>query len=238
MLTVLKAGPQTALQDGGRWGYQRYGIGVAGALDDFAPQAANILVGNARNAAVMEFVGHGPTLRAEAPLCVAISGGQFELRAGELRLPTWRRIHLAAGATLSIGRAARGYRGYVAVAGGFDAPVVLNSRSTLLLAQIGGYQGRALRAGDKLRTGTGEREDMHSVAASMRGVDAAWSGWSINPSSLGYSVDPSVPFRVLEGRHFSRFSAAARAAFFGGTFRIGAQANRMGYRLEGAYLEP
>src|SRR5439155_24649868 len=47
MLTVLKSGPQTTLQDRGRWGYQRFGIGVAGALDDVAPQAANIRVGNA-----------------------------------------------------------------------------------------------------------------------------------------------------------------------------------------------
>jgi len=181
-------------------------------------------------------VGHGPLLQAQVPLCLAVTGGEFDIRVDETRVPAWRRIHLAAGATLHIGRAARGYRGYLAVSGGFDSPLVLDSCSTLLVAQMGGHQGRALRAGDRLKSGPCGDELAADERPAKRAT--AWSSWAINPAALGYSVDSPAPMRVLEGRHFARFAAKAREAFLTQAFRIGAQANRMGFRLEGAWVEP
>ena len=51
---------------------------------------------------------------------------------------------------LSFGFLKTGARAYIAVAGGIDVPVVLGSRSTYPLGALGGFEGRALKAGDEL----------------------------------------------------------------------------------------
>ena len=43
---VESPGLFSTVQDKGRHGYQRYGIPPSGAMDEFALQIANILVGN------------------------------------------------------------------------------------------------------------------------------------------------------------------------------------------------
>ena len=90
----------------------------------------------------------GPTLRFEQDALIALCGGEFRLMLDDITMPTWRPVFIQKGTTLSFGPATSGCRGYLAVAGGMDVPLVLGSRSTYLHGKFGGYEGRALKEGD------------------------------------------------------------------------------------------
>ncbi|MDF1603158.1 biotin-dependent carboxyltransferase family protein [Nocardioides sp. YIM 152315] len=140
-LHVLATGPLVTVQDRGRLGLAHLGVPRAGALDVPAAELANRLVGNAADAAVLEVLLGGLSLRADAGCWVAVTGAPVPLDiAGSARAHA--RAHaraewLATGETLTLGTPTSGLRSYVAVSGGVDVPPVLGSRSTDTLAWVG-----------------------------------------------------------------------------------------------------
>ena len=78
-VTVLRAGPLTTVQDQGRIGHRALGISRGGALDLFAAQIANLLVGNPVEAALLEVTLGGLRLRFEEARFVAWCGGEFSV---------------------------------------------------------------------------------------------------------------------------------------------------------------
>ncbi|MEI7553455.1 MAG: KipI antagonist, partial [Verrucomicrobiota bacterium] len=143
-ITVKRGGLLTTVQDLGRRGHRSSGVPLSGAMDPFALRVANLLVGNAEDAAALECTLRGPELVFSADTVVAVTGAVF---AG---VPAWRPWVVRAGVPLKLGPVQRGCRGYLAVAGGIGVAPVLGSRSTYLRAGLGGFQGRALRDGDVL----------------------------------------------------------------------------------------
>ncbi|MGZ4475284.1 MAG: 5-oxoprolinase subunit C family protein [Blastococcus sp.] len=141
MLTVLATGPQVLVQDRGRFGYAHLGVPRAGALDAPAAALANRLVGNDRDAAVLESLLGGLVVRTEVDRWVAVTGAAA---------PFPRATRLRAGDTLAIQALPTGMRSYLAVAGGIDVPPVLGSRSTDTLAGVG---PKPVEAGDVLPIG-------------------------------------------------------------------------------------
>jgi antagonist of KipI len=166
----------------------------------------------------------------------ALAGGDLEARIDDTPIPVWHPVLAPAGSTLRFGRAIRGCRAYVAVAGGIDVPPVFGSRSTYVRASFGGLEGRALRTGDVLRTfppSETARRIRDSLAVDTPRVSIArWSlGITLRPR---YAAD--VVVRVLEGAHASLLSAESRSAFVESRFRVSSSSDRMGYRLEGSAL--
>jgi biotin-dependent carboxylase-like uncharacterized protein len=209
-IEVVEPGALTSVQDPiGRPGWRHLGVPAGGAADPWSAILANRLVGNEDNEAVLEITLIGPTLRVLGPTAMALVG-RFEATVDGLPLPdaTGRSVH--AGSLIRI-EGGDDARGYVAVAGGFDVEPVLGSASTDLRSGFGGFEGRALRAGDLLGMGP---------ASSAR--PARWLG-----------ARPSGPIRVVAGPHADRFPADALTS---GTWRIGVMADRTGARLEGAPL--
>lgn len=211
-LTVVKPGLLTTVQDLGRVGYQRYGMPVSGAMDPFAMQVANVLVGNARGAAVLESTLLGPTLRAERDLVVAVCGADMAPAVDGEPVGAWRSFRLEAGRTLTIGSAASGARAYVAVAGGIAVPLVMGSAATYLKGGLGGFDGRALAAGDRLAVGPEPA--------------AAGAGRRLVPEAIPGYAD-LVTLRVVPGPE------ALGEAAWQATYEVTPQADRMGYRLAG-----
>lgn len=124
---MVSAGVLTTIQDRGRVGWAHLGVPRAGALDPAAADLANRLVGNPPEAAVLETVLGGLTLRNRGPgRWAALSGAS-----------TPRTVWWARGAELHVPSPAYGVRTYVAVAGGVDVAPVLGSRSTDTLAWVG-----------------------------------------------------------------------------------------------------
>lgn len=145
---VVKPGLLTSLQDLGRYGYQKYGVIVSGAMDPVSLRLANLLVGNDEDEAALELTLVGPSLIVEQDALLAVTGGDMSPKVNGQPLPMWRPVYVRKGSHLQFGACKAGSRAYVAVAGGYDVPVVMGSKSTYLRAGIGGYQGRALAEGD------------------------------------------------------------------------------------------
>lgn len=242
-IRVERAGLLATVQDLGRPGLQHLAVVPGGAMDVVSHRLANALVGNDGGAATIEIALAGPTLAFESDALVAFAGAAFEATIDREPLPAARPVLLRAGARLRIGRALRGAFGYLAVAGGIPVPAVLGSRSTYLPGGFGGLDGRALARGGLVPAIVGVCEHSHTRFDRLRAAGrvrtiadgaAQTVRWSVHQPSLPVS-DPVV-LRVLDGAHAARFDEASRAAFLGQRWRVAAESNRMGYRLEGRKL--
>jgi urea carboxylase len=151
-IDVIEPGTQTTMQDyPGRLGYWHVGVPPSGPMDTLAFRFANRLVGNAENAAALEITLTGPSLRFACDTTIALTGADFGARLDGESISRWKSIRVKHGALLELGSAeGAGSRAYLAVSGGFDAPLYLDSRATFILGKFGGESGRVLRAGDVL----------------------------------------------------------------------------------------
>lgn len=222
-LHVVAGGLLTTVQDCGRYGLQAFGVPVSGAMDTYALQWANKLVGNDRSLAGLEMTMQGPVLLADAPLLVAVTGGEFALTANGTPVPQWEAFTLMPGDRLTCGAAVRGTRAYLAVAGGIAVPTVMGSRSTFLRGQIGGLGGRALRAGDSLTIG--ECEDRTLLAGSF----------------VARTLIPPAPaavtrVRVMLGPQDEFFTQDTLLQLARGVYEVTRESDRMAYRLQGQPL--
>ena len=154
-IKVISPGLSTTVQDLGRPGHYHLGFPEGGGMDRFATVVANLLVGNPEGAALLEATFMGPELEFTAPAVVAVTGGELPPKLNGVEMPTWESFAVKAGDRLGFGFLKGGARAYIAVSGGIDVPVVLGSRSTYVLGALGGFQGRALKAGDELPVGQG-----------------------------------------------------------------------------------
>ena len=234
-LRVATGGLQTTVQDLGRPASQRQGVPAGGAMDRIALRVGNVLVGNVEDAAVLEVTLIGPTLSFDHPALVAVTGADLGATVDHEPLPAWHAALVQAGASIRFGPPTRGCRAYIAVAGGIDVPLVFGSRSTYLRAEFGGFDGRALRAGDVLTIGT-PTELSHRIAGSLRGDGPVSSArWSIGPAVRPrYGSDALV--HLVPGAHTTALAAESRDRLFSSRFRVSASSDRMGYRLDGATL--
>ena len=223
-LLVQSPGPFTTIQDLGRFGRQDLGVPVSGALDTVALRIANVLVGNPETMAGLEIRGAGPLLRVEADsVRVALGGTAAALEIlGEAPriVPGWQSVRLVRGEAFRIGTLRDTATCYCAVEGGFAVPALFDSQSTYVRGRMGGFEGRALRSGDR-------------VPVSRR--EAPERGELRLPSPPPY--DAGSPVRVVLGPQHDHFTKAAVATFLESSFTVSHQADRMGLRLEGPALE-
>lgn len=218
-LHVLTPGPMTTVQDRGRYGFIASGIGVSGVMDQDAYAAANYLVGNKRGEAVLEATLMGPTIRFEGDCICAVTGADMGTMVGNKPVEPYRPFWIQSGQTLTMGYAKNGCRGYLAVQGGFDVPVVMGSRSTNLKCQLGGHEGRALKAGDIL---TVPEESNSNCMDRKRRAPV-------------YSQDVTV--RVIRGPQADAFTENGFRTLWSSTYSLSAKSDRMGLRLEGPSIE-
>ena len=222
-LQVLDAGVAATLQDGGREGYQRFGVPVSGALDKVSLAIANTLAGNAPHEAALEVLAAGLSLlvRAESvTLAVAGTAGSFVLETAQavVRIPPFRSLAARRGDIVRFPPPKGGAVFYVAVAGGFDVPSAFGSRSTYRRAALGGFNGRALQAGDEL--------PLRFPAA---------------PACEAFALDVTLSapdtLRVMRGPNAEYFKPRAFETLLNAAYTIAPASDRMGLRLQGAVLE-
>ncbi|MER7795965.1 biotin-dependent carboxyltransferase family protein [Microbacterium sp. NPDC096154] len=225
MMRVTMPGLQTLVQDGGRDGYYAMGMPPAGALDQRSYRVGNVLVGNASDAASLEFAFMGPAIAFTEDALVAVTGADVVVLVdGEAR-PGWTALRIRAGQTLSFGPMTRGSRGYIAVRGGIDVPQRLGSRSTYATIGFGGHEGRALAAGDVLPVGDQLREGTTDE-----------EGLSL-PEDRRPALESHVQLAVVPGLCNYRFTPESVERFFASTFTVSHEANRTGFRLSGPSLD-
>jgi biotin-dependent carboxylase-like uncharacterized protein len=151
-LEILEPGIQATVQDyQGRAGMLRQGFFPSGAMHPFALQAANLLAGNPREAAGIEVTLGGFAMHIDADATVAVCGSQAEVTLDGEVVGAWSSRPAQPGSELRIGISpGPGFRSYVAVSGGIDVPELFGSRATYTMGGLGGFEGRALLAGDRL----------------------------------------------------------------------------------------
>ncbi|KMO31934.1 allophanate hydrolase [Methylobacterium aquaticum] len=217
MIEIVKPGLSTTVQDLGRPGYYHLGIPLSGAMDREALIAANLLVGNDEGAAGLEAVFLGPEIRFTADTTVAVTGAEMPPRLDGVEQPGWTAFPVRAGQVLSFGFLKAGARAYIALSGGIDVPVVLGSRATYALGALGGHEGRALKAGDRLAVAPGR---------------PAGEGRSL-PAALRRKAAPVL--RMLPGLYDHRVTEGATERFLNDTWKVAPEADRIGYRFRGGH---
>jgi antagonist of KipI len=213
---VIMPGPHTTVQDGGRYGFQQFGIPPTGALDQYAYRIANILLGNPENSAVLETTVIGPRMEVLSEADVAVTGAEASITVNNQPVKSWSTFRVKSGDMLNIGQVRNGCRCYIAVTGGINVPNVMGSRSCYVSAKIGGHEGRLIARYDILRRCEGE------LLSIMNDLQEEYIPL--------YSAECRL--RSVPGPQDDFFDESI-GLFFESEFVVSPNANRMGYRLEG-----
>lgn len=234
-IKILKPGLLSTLQDMGRQNYLAQAVPVSGAMDTLSARLANIVVGNDANAAVIEFTYADAAFFTETDLLMAYTGGGATLTSNEKMLPSNRPLFLPAWATIKLINNPSGMRTYLAVAGGWDVPETLGSKSTFLTAGFGGLDGRALKSGDILKSCVGLTETSQKVLKKLKSTKTNYPAWSIALQKFS-PADRNI-IRIVPANEFNWFEDGSIADFLSVVHTIAQQSDRMGYQLNGPVIE-
>ena len=219
MFDVIEPGLETSVQDlPGRIGFWEQGFPPSGPMDFWSFRLANLLVGNDPQAAALECQFLGPTLRFARDCVIAVTGADMTPRLDGQPIAPWESHAVRAGQSLALSVAVTGARAYIAFAGGIDTPPVLGSRSTFHMAGVGGVEGHALKAGQRIPLGDAAGTPGRRVKDACRPPIDDRNTWTIE---------------VVPGPNDDWIDAAGQARFLDSDWTVLAKSNRTGYRLEG-----
>ena len=213
-ITILKAGFQDLIQDLGRNGYTHMGISPTGAADNISFRIGNLLLGNDINDPGIEITLFGGSYYFNTDAIIALSGSVFTSAIDGNMIPFFKPIVVKSGQTLTIGSTTNGARCYLAIRGGFQVPYILDSSSTHLLSNAGGFNGRNLKKNDEIICSSSD--DM--------GIK--------NNIKFNMDDDRSI-LRVTRGLQYDLFDDANKKLFFSEEFTVSNNSNRMGLRIRG-----
>jgi urea carboxylase len=225
---VLVAGTQTTVQDyPGRVGLWHVGVPPSGPMDSLSFRLANRLLHNSADAAALEITLNGPTLRFNRGTRIALAGALIEASLDGEPLRMYTAVEVRAGQVVKLGKVTGdGARAYLAVAGGFQCPDYLGSRSTFTLGQFGGHVGRALRVADVL----------HLAPQANASSVPQEPGLPITlPPELRPAIGNDWTLRVIYGPHGAPdfFTDADIDTFFNTVWEVHYNSSRTGVRLKG-----
>ncbi len=227
-LKIIKAGFLDTIQDTGRFGYQSLGINPGGAMDRFAAQLANCLLGKKENAAVVEMHFPAPAILFEEATIICITGADFHATINTIAIPTNQPVAVNKNTVLHFKKLNSGARAYLSILQAFSLQPWLASYSTNLKAQCGGLEGRALKMGDVF-----VYPEIKAIVDFLRGK---------NHKLLPFKAQPAPGtatwyIGVITGNEWSWLTEESQQIFTTTPFIISTVADRMGYRLQGAELK-
>ncbi|MGP3535891.1 5-oxoprolinase/urea amidolyase family protein [Microbacterium sp. RD1] len=214
---VLETGLLATVQDLGRGGRAALGIARSGALDRAALRRGNRLVGNDEAAAGIEVTLGGFRAVAERDAWIAVTGAAGPLRIDGRGIDPNVATRWPAGAELEVDWFARGARAYLAVRGGISVAPVVGARATDVLAGLG---PAPLRPGDVVAVGAAPRSPVPPADL------APW----------GAPEDTLLEVELAPGPRADWFAASALSALFDARWKVSAEADRVGMRLDGPEL--
>ena len=222
MIEVIEPGFSTTVQDEGRPGYFAGGIAPSGAMDLLAYRLGNGIVGNDAGCASLELTFTGPKIRFDAAAAFAVTGGDLPVFLNGQEVPMWTCLMAQPDDVLHFGFLRSGVRAYLAVLGGIDVPLYLGSRSTHVLCQLGGLEGRKLQEGDRIPLGEGGVPRL-GVALAARFVPV---------------YQREVELRYVPGLFDYRLTEAGSRQFIDTVWTISPDADRTGIRLTSTNSDP
>ena len=218
------------IQDLGRFGYQQGGINPTGVMDKYATTIANILVGNDPGEAVIEIHFPAPAIFFEQAAMIALSGADFEATINGKPIPINQPVTINKNMTLQFQSLKNKSRCYLAVNGGMKIVEWLNSYSTNLKAEAGGFGGRKLLK-DDIISFNNEIGDYKLTD----NEDFKVLPWKANED---FGTDPTYEVLVVKGSEWDWLDQSSQAKFLKNPFFISHNSDRMGYRLASEPLHP
>lgn len=225
MLEVVKHGLETTVQElPGRIGFWEQGFPPSGPADAWSFRLANLLVGNHRDTAALEWQFIGPTLRFHRDCEVALTGAEVVAKLDDAVVPMWQTVYVRAGQLLACPAAKTGARGYIAISGGVSTPSVLGSRATFHMAGIGGVSGGSLKAREQVPLG-----DARLLRKIMKVPETARP--PIAPATnLAF---PDARIAAMLGPNDTWLDEKSVMMFFDSEWTVSTHSNRTGLRLSG-----
>lgn len=223
MIEVIEGGIQATIQDfPGRQGLLDQGICPAGPFDNLAFRLANLLAGNEPGEAGLEITAGNFKARFDQDAVIAVTGANMRPTIDGEPIELWRSYRIGSGQTLALSTVeGPGFRSYLAVGGGFDVPAYQGSKATYVPGAIGGFEGRALKKGDRVPLGAGP-PDLDALAG--RRVRS-----SAIPNYSGEWELEAVPGPQAAPDYWTWDDYDH---FFSHSWKLDRNSNRMGYRLE------
>lgn len=228
-LRVIKAGVLDTVQDLGRYEWQQLGINPGGAMDRWSAQVANILAGNKKTEAVIELHFPASEFIFEEPALITICGADFSPNVNGEEVPCWQPVLINRYSILQFYGLKKGARAYLAVHGGFDIPVWLNSYSTNLKAGTGGFKGRALQKEDAISIPLLVPEFL-SLLGKKEFMVLPWK------ADTSWDENETKAISILQGNEWDRLPGTSQESIQNQVFAITHQSDRMGYQLQGDTL--
>lgn len=220
-LKIIRAGLLDSVQDLGRIGYTHAGFPVRGVMDFYSTLLLNILLDNDWREAVIEISLMGGEYEFRETNLFALGGANMQAKLNDMPLESYQVYEAKKGDILQFGIFKYGMLGYFAVAGGFDLPLLMNSKSSDLKLECGGFHGRKLMADDELR--------FHKPKLALPNLHLRkLKDWLASPTTRA--------FGVVLGPQDSHFSKEQQKLFFKSSYTITPQSNRMGLRLRGSAI--
>lgn len=232
-IRVIKTGLLATVQDMGRIKGLPMAVPVSGVMDAYSARIANYAVGNAAENAVIEFTYGGAVLEAETDILIAYAGGGACMEISEQTLPPGKPLFIPAGGIINLVNNPGGCRIYLAIAGGWDVPDVLDSKSTCLVAGFGGFNGRALQPHDILSASSARSALSQKILAELEGMVVNCPKWQI--PGRGSSSEHKV-IRVMRSHESGWFDGQSVSSLFAEPYKLSHKSNRMGYHLEGPVM--
>lgn len=227
-IEVLRQGIADSIQDGGRYGHQQAGINPNGAMDFIAMQAANILVGNDLNEAVLEMHFPASVFLFKKDALIALTGADFAATVNDAAIPINTPIIVEKNAILKCTKPLNGARCYLAVRYGFVVQEFLNSKSTNITAAFGGLNGTYLKKGDILSF-----NQSIDYSNALKQSKEKILPWKIRLEKL-YTTNNQI--RIIIGNEYSFLNEVSTKKFHSSAYTITLQSNRMAYRMKGEAL--
>lgn len=216
IIEILDGGLLTTIQDTGRYGFQKFGIPVSGAMDIQSLKYANKLLDNPLNAACLEITIIGPKIEFLDDTFISITGANISPKLNDKPAEMWQSIKIKKGDILEFKELLDGMRAYIAFAGGIDVEKVMDSRSTYLQGSFGGFKGKKLDTGDIIKSfNKNNPNDMH-----LRKYP-----------HLEYGHEHEI--NIILGPQNDYFPAESISTLLNSEYKISLESDRMGYRLDG-----
>lgn len=221
---VIAPGFQTTVQDAGRFHFAHLGVSPAGAADPVAFRLGNRLVENPENTPALEMTLLGGTFEFEEECVIALTGADCDPTLDHQPVPMWTAIPVRAGAMLQCRATKEGARTYLSLHGGLSVPRMMGSAATHLQTGIGGWHGRALQKGERLKTGKPSlKGKFRPRAVSKR---------------LQKYIGERTTIRITPGPQAGLFPDASFKTFTAAPYVVSESSNRVGLRLKGEPVLP
>ncbi|MGI8543065.1 MAG: biotin-dependent carboxyltransferase family protein [Aridibacter sp.] len=221
-IVIEKSGILDTFQDLGRNGFRKFGVNPNGAMDKIAVRLINILLGNDENETVLEMHFPAPVIKFTESSIIALGGANFGAKVDEKNLENWKPLFIKKDSILKFTEKISGNRAYLAIKGGFEIENLLESGSTNLLAEFGGFRGRSLKENDEIQFRNKNTKANYFENKISR---------TLIPK---YEKTPKI--RITSGAEFGLLTGLSEETLLKEVFTIENNSNRMAFRMKGEPL--